>query len=70
MYYKKLKNKAPLDHPKVSIIVLNWNGKEDTLKCLESVLQINYPNFELIIVDNGSSDGSVNAIRLGFPVTG
>ena len=67
MYYKKLKNKAPSDHPKVSIIVLNWNGKEDTLKCLESVLQIDYPNFELITVDNGSSDGSANAIRLRFP---
>ncbi len=67
MYYKKLKNKTPLDHPKVSIIILNWNGKEDTLECLESFLQIDYPNFELITVDNGSSDDSVNAIRLRFP---
>ncbi len=49
--------------PKVSIIVLNWNGWEDTIGCLESLLQINYPRFDVIIVDNASEDGSVEKIR-------
>ena len=50
-------------HPKVYIIILNWNGKKDTLECLESVRSIDYPNFDTIVVDNGSSDESVEAIR-------
>lgn len=44
--------------PKVSIIILNWNGREDTIECLESLKGINYPNYEVILVDNGSTDKS------------
>jgi len=51
----------------VAIIILNWNGKADTLECLGSVYQLNYPNFEVIVVDNGSTDGSSEAIREAFP---
>ena len=40
--------------PKVSIIVLNWNGLEDTIECLESLRKITYPNYEVIVADNGS----------------
>lgn len=53
--------------PKIAIIVLNWNGKSDTLACLESLKMLSYPHFETIIVDNGSTDGSATAIREGFP---
>jgi len=53
--------------PRVMIIVLNWNGKDDTLACLESLQQVTYPNFEVLIVDNGSGDDSVAAIRTRFP---
>lgn len=53
--------------PKIAIVILNWNGKEDTLECLASVGQLDYPNYEVIVVDNGSTDDSVNAIRTKFP---
>ena len=53
--------------PLVHIVILNWNGRDDTLACLESVERIDYPNFKVIVADNGSSDGSLDAIRLRFP---
>ncbi len=48
---------------KVSIIILNWNGWEDTIECLESLYQINYPNYDVIVVDNGSQNESVEMIK-------
>jgi GT2 family glycosyltransferase len=53
-------------HPKVGIIILNWNGKEHTIECLESLQKITYPNFEIILVDNGSTDGSVEHFKKNF----
>jgi GT2 family glycosyltransferase len=41
-------------NPKVSIIILNWNGLDDTVHCLESLGKITYPNYDVIVVDNGS----------------
>lgn len=41
--------------PLVSIVILNWNGLEDTKLCLESVRNLKYPNYEIIVVDNGSN---------------
>ena len=55
------------DDPKVYIIILNWNGLEDTLECLASVYKSDYCNFEVIVVDNASSDNSVNIIREAYP---
>lgn len=49
--------------PRVSIVILNWNGWKDTIECLESLWRINYPFFDVIIVDNHSADDSVNKIR-------
>lgn len=48
---------------KVSIIILNWNGWRDTIECLESLYQITYPNFEVILIDNGSEDESIEKIK-------
>lgn len=47
--------------PRVSIVILNWNGLEDTLECLDSLKKITYTNYEVIVVDNGSqgNDGQV-----------
>ncbi len=53
--------------PKVSIIILNWNGKKDTLECLESLKTITYPESEVIIVDNGSIDGSTECFKKLYP---
>ena len=52
-----------MNNPKVSIIILNWNGWKDTLECLESLYQINYPNYDVIVIDNGSEDESIKKIR-------
>ncbi|MGE5195953.1 MAG: glycosyltransferase family 2 protein [Anaerolineae bacterium] len=56
-----------LSYPKVAIIILNWNGKRDTVECLYSVSQISYSNFEVFVVDNGSTDGSAKTIHDIFP---
>lgn len=53
--------------PLAFIIVLNWNGKDDTLDCLRSLKNLDYPNYEIVVVDNGSIDGSEEAIRSSFP---
>ena len=51
----------------VGIVVLNWNGREDTLRCLRSLEQLTYPDLVVVVVDNGSTDGSVEAIRASHP---
>ena len=56
-----------MNYPKVTIIILNWNGKEDTIECLESLKHITYPNYEILLVDNGSTDGSVECFRERYP---
>jgi len=47
--------------------VLNWNGREDTLRCLESLRPLAQQGMGVVCVDNGSADGSVAAIRAAFP---
>jgi len=48
--------------PHVTIIMLNWNQEADTMECLASVSRLAYPDFSVVIVDNGSTDGSVDVI--------
>ena len=56
-----------MSSPKVSIIIVNYNGKELLQKCLDSLLKVNYNNFEIILVDNNSTDGSVEFITKNYP---
>lgn len=49
--------------PHVAIVILNWNRWRDTIECLESLYQIDYPNYLVIIVDNGSQDESLRMLR-------
>lgn len=53
--------------PRVAIIVLTWNQKADTLECLGSLAQVNYGNYFTVLVDNGSVDGTGEAVREKFP---
>ncbi len=53
--------------PVVAAIVLNWNGKEPTARCLESLLQSDYPALRIYCVDNGSEDGSLEELPPHFP---
>jgi|YNPNPStandDraft_1061719.scaffolds.fasta_scaffold03351_8 GT2 family glycosyltransferase len=53
--------------PLVYVVILSWNQREDTLTCLESVTRLDYPNLRLLLVDNGSSDGTVEAAARQFP---
>jgi len=53
--------------PHVSVILLNWNQPEFTLDCLKSLQGVDYPAHDVIVVDNGSVDGSPARIRAAFP---
>jgi len=53
--------------PKVAAIIVNWNTRDDVLECLSSLQQTTYINLDVIVVDNGSTDSSVAAIRDQFP---
>ncbi|MDH3251854.1 MAG: glycosyltransferase family 2 protein [Ignavibacteria bacterium] len=55
--------------PQVHIILVNWNGREVTLDCLESLRNISYGNYTVVLVDNGSTDGTTAAVRERFPQT-
>ena len=50
-------------YSKVYIIILNYNGWKDTIECLESVLRNDYPNYQVIVVDNGSPNNSIEYIK-------
>ena len=49
--------------PSVLVVLLNWNNANETLTALDSVLKVDYPNFNVLIVDNGSVDGSVEHLK-------
>ena len=53
----------PAASPSVLVVLLNWNAAHDTAACLESVLGMSYPNFSVLLIDNGSTDSSVEHLR-------
>ncbi len=53
--------------PQVSVIIVNYNGRAYVEPCLTSVLDQVYPNFQVILVDNGSTDGSAEFVERRFP---
>ena len=55
------------NYPKVSIVMPNYNGLDILKISIPAVLKTRYPNFEVIVVDNGSSDGSVSFLSKYYP---
>ncbi len=55
------------EHPKVAIMILNHNGLRWLPKCFSSLTQTNYPNYEVYLIDNASSDGSCEYVMKHFP---
>ena len=53
--------------PKVSIIIVTWNGKEDCISCLNSLRNLVPTRPSIIVVDNGSTDGTAGAVTERFP---
>jgi GT2 family glycosyltransferase len=51
------------NNPQVSLLVINWNGEKLLRDCLDSLLRTDYDNFELIVVDNNSTDNSIELLR-------
>ena len=58
-----------MTNPKVCVLVLNWNGARDTLECLKSLEAVTYPDAEIVVIDNGSDDDSVERIQQAYPET-
>jgi GT2 family glycosyltransferase len=56
-----------MNAPLVFVITLNWNRRDDSLACLESLCRLTYPNVHLLFVDNGSTDGSPQLVAQRFP---
>jgi len=57
----------PLSEPRVSIVILNWNSYQVTLDCLLSLRKMDYRNFEVVLVDNGSVDESPARLQENVP---
>jgi GT2 family glycosyltransferase len=56
-------------NPRVAIVIVNWNKKDYVLNLLEQLQNIDYDNYEIIVVDNASTDGSPDSIREKYPNT-
>jgi len=58
-----MEKKTIIKKPSVAVILVNWNGEDDTVDCVESLKNVTYPNFKVIISDNGSEEKSLEKIR-------
>lgn len=56
-----------MSQPKVCVAVLNWNNYEHTIRCLQSLEQLDYSNFAVIVIDNASTNESAARIRQAAP---
>jgi GT2 family glycosyltransferase len=56
-----------MQHPPVTISITNYNGERFLKDCVTSIFELDYPSFDVMLVDNASTDGSVNYVREHFP---
>ena len=56
-----------IDSPLVYVVIVNWNRADDTIECLQALEGSDYSDYRPLVVDNGSTDGSPDAIRAAFP---
>ena len=62
-----MNSRRPEGPPHIYSVVLNWNRRDDTLACLASLSKSTYPHHSLVLVDQGSVDGTVDATQARFP---
>ena len=55
------------DSPLIYVVIVNWNRANDTLECLRALESSDYSNYRPLVVDNGSTDGSLDVIEAAFP---
>jgi GT2 family glycosyltransferase len=53
--------------PRVAVLILSYNGRRWLEECVPSVLRLDYSNFEVVVIDNGSSDGTLGYLATEFP---
>ena len=63
----KMTMKLNEECPFITVLILNYNGKKYLESCLNSLLSMNYPNFKLVVIDNGSTDGSLDYMTTHYP---
>ena len=56
-----------MKEPLVYIVTINWNGFKDTVECINSLREINYENFKVVIIDNGSKNNEADKLKKKFP---
>jgi|SRR3989344_1179551 len=56
-------NEKSFTGKKISVVVLNWNGIDDTLKCIESVKRLDYPDYDIVVLDNGSKGDDIFILK-------
>ena len=56
------------NNPHIKILILNYNGEEIIHRCLESVSSIDYDNYSVDVIDNGSTDNSKEILKKGSPI--
>lgn len=56
-----------MTQPLVGCVIVNWNGSQDTIRCLSALRLVSYPRLLVVIVDNGSTDNSMELIQAAYP---
>jgi GT2 family glycosyltransferase len=65
--FQYTKARVDASEPLVSIVIATWNRRLDVLETIRSVYGQDYPRFEIIVVDNASTDGTADELRASFP---